>query len=254
MLKAAGKNELRDILDFCSEDLIGTRIACYCLCYGFDKDFFSVWVSGEDKTTAVVAKFYDSITIKCDCDCDFNEIKQFVSMLGYNEIMCSEKTCKGLDFKDYKRKKAYVFCSEEQEYTTENLGEEYYKQLYSLISEAIPGSFKDTREAYLSFLSDFTYRKRRDFASIKGITENGELLSCVMTSSETNEAAIISGVACKSTSRKTGLGKRTVLSMVKYLMDKGKRVYVIALNESAQGFYEHIGFSEVYNICFINDK
>lgn len=255
MLKSAQINDLEKILDFCSEDLIGTRIACYCLCYGFDRDFFSVWVSvAEERIQAIITRFYDGITLKCADDCDFNEIRQFISMLGYKEIMCSEKVCKELGFTDYERKKAYIFCGNPGEYTSENLSEEYYQQLYSLISQAIPGSFRDSKEAYLSFLSDFTFRKRRNFANSKGIVENKELLSCVMTSSETDDSAIISGVACKSTLRKTGLGKRTVLSMVNELKEKGKRVYVIALNESAQGFYKHIGFSEVYNICFIKDK
>lgn len=253
MLKAATDNDLKSILEFCSDDLIGTRIGCYCQCYGFDRDFFSVWLNETDaKIKAVVAKFYDSVTIKCEDDCDFDEIRRFISMLGYSEIMCSQSSCNALNFTDYQTKKAYVFPGNVDVYQSENPGEEYFKQLYALISEAIPGSFSGDKNAYLSWLSDFTFRKRRGFARAKGIIENGELLSCVMTSSETNFAAILSGVACKSTFRKSGLGKKTVLSATKELLSENKKVYVIALNESAQGFYEHIGFKEIYKICFIS--
>lgn len=253
MLKVATDNDLKSILEFCSDDLIGTRIGCYCQCYGFDRDFFSVWLNEADsKIKAAVAKFYDSVTIKCEDDCDFDEIRRFISMLGYSEIMCSQSSCNALNFTDYQTKKAYVFPGNADVYESENPGEEYFKQLYALISEAIPGSFSDDKNAYLSWLSDFTFRKRRGFARAKGIIENGELLSCVMTSSETNFAAILSGVACKSTFRKSGLGKKTVLSATKELLSENKKVYVIALNESAQGFYEHIGFEGIYKICFIS--
>lgn len=252
MLKSACENDLKSILSFCSDDLIGTRISCYCLCYGFDRDFFSVWLNeAEGKIKGVVTKFYDSITLECESDCNFDEIRQFVSMLGYSEIMCSEEACRAMSFKEYQSKKAYVFNGDAGECESENLFEGHYKQLYELISEAIPGSFSSGNEAYLSFLSDFTFRKNRKMARAKGLSEDGELLSCVITSSETDFAAILSGVACKSTSRKSGLGKRTVLSATKELLSENKKVYVIALNESAQGFYEHIGFKEIYNICFI---
>lgn len=255
MLKAANDKDLAGVLEFCDNDLIGTRIACYCLCYGFDKDFFSLWINSDhDKIKAVVAKFYDSVTVKCENSCDFDEIGQFISMIGYKEIMCSEQCCRFLTFSNYETKKAYVFRENSGEYLSESLGEEYYKQLYSLISEAIPGSFSNDKEAYLSWLSDFSYRKRRGFGRSKGLIQDGELLSCVMTSSETNTAAILSGVACKSSSRKSGLGKTTVLSAVNELKHENKISYVIALNESAQGFYEHIGFEKLYNICLIKDK
>lgn len=255
MLKVANDGDLEAILDFCDNDLIGTRIACYCLCYGFERDFFTLWVSSDQgMIKAVVAKFYDSVTVKAEKDCDFDEIGQFISMVGYSEIMCSEQCCRLFSFSDFETKKAYVFRGNVGEYTSESLGEEYYKQLYRLISEAIPGSFSKNNEAYLSWLSDFSFRKRRGLARCKGLTQNGELLSCVMTSSETDSAAILSGVACKSTSRKTGMGKATVLSAVNELMRENKVSYVIALNEAAQGFYEHIGFDEIYNICLIKDK
>ncbi len=252
MLKKADEKDLRDILAFCEGDLTGTRIGCYCLSYGFQRDFFDCWVSSSHgEINAVIAKFYDSITLKASSPEDAEEIRQFCEMLCYDEIMCSESCCKAVGFIPTETKKAYVFRGNAGDYTSENLDEAYYKQLYTLISEAIPGSFKASSEAYLSWLSDFTFRKRRQKARCFGVTQNGELLSCVITSSETDKAALLSGVACKSTSRKTGLGKKTVLSAVRALESEGKDVYVIALNESAEGFYEHMGFEYSESIHFI---
>ncbi len=252
MLKLAQEQDLKDILTFCDGDLIGTRIGCYCLSYGFEREFYRCWVSSSDGVIkAVIAKFYDSITLKTSSPEDAEEIKQFCEMLGYDEIMCSESCCKAVGFIPSELKRAYIFRGNAGEYICENLDEAYYKQLYTLISEAIPGSFKADNEAYLSWLSDFTFRKRRQNARCFGVTQSGELLSCVITSSEIKSSAIISGVATNRKARGTGLGKKTVLSAVKALESEGKDVYVIALNKSAEGFYEHIGFEFREKICFV---
>ena len=124
----------------------------------------------------------------------------------------------------------------------------YYKKLYNLVSENIPGSFSDNKESYLAFLSDFTYRKRRNLARSKGIILDGKLVSSVITSAEVPGNALISAVASDKSLRGSGLGKKTVLSMVSELESEGKNVYVIALNESAEGFYGHLGFKFNENI------
>lgn len=255
MLKLAEEKDLESILSFCEGDLIGTRIACYCLSYGFDRDFFTCWVNlVGDEIKGIVAKFYDSVTIKIKDECEADEIRQFTHMLPHSEIFLNERCCEALGYSASEIKRAYVFRGNSGEYFSDNLGEEYHKQLYSLISEAIPGSFKADSESYLSWLSDFTFRKKRGLARSKGITEGGRLLSCVMTSSETSSSAIISGVAASKKARGTGLGKATVLSAVSELISEGKKVYVIALNESAEGFYEHLGFKFYKNIVTIKGK
>ncbi len=255
MLKLADKNDLGGIISFCQGDLTGTRIGCYCQCYGFERDFFSLWINETDgEIKGLIAKFYDSITVKVAADCEADEITQFLGMLPYNEIMCSESTAELLGLADCTLKKSYLFRGKAGEYPSENLGEGYYKQLYRLVSDNIPASFKKSDEAYLSWLSDFTFRKRRNLARSRGVTKNGELLSSVITSSETKDSAILSAVATSDSSRGTGIGKSTVLSAVYELQKEEKAVYVIALNKSAEGFYEHIGFKFNEMICFKEGK
>ena len=159
MLKLATEKDLESILSFCDGDLLGTRIGCYCLAYGFERDFLNVWVnhipSGID---AVVAKFYDSITIKADGE-DLSEIREFVSMLGFTTLETSEETCLKLSFKATEIKKSYTFKGKAENLGAQELSEEYYKALYRLVCENIPGSFSDDKESCLAFLSDFTFRK-----------------------------------------------------------------------------------------------
>ncbi len=240
MLKLAGEQYKDIILTACDGDLLGTRIACYALAYGFERDFLQIWFDTD--SSAVIAKFYDSMTIAGDCN-NSDEIREFVSMSGFSSLETSLDNCKKLGFNANSIKKSYVFAGKTHSYGADNINEEYYKSLYSLISENIPDSFDNSKDAYLSFLSDLTFRQKRGLARCKGVVSQGKLLSSVITSAETKNCALISAVASDRNFRGKGLGKITVMSMVDELINENKRVYVIALNESAQGFYEHLGFT-----------
>lgn len=251
MLKLATDKDLNDILKFCGEDLLGTRIGCYCLAYGFERDFLNVWVDFSDESiNAVVAKFYDSVTLKAIGD-DLSEIREFISVIGFSTFETSQEICEKLSFKSDEIKKTYIFCDEAENYGASDIGEEHYKNLYNLVCENIPGSFSNDKDSYLAFLSDFTFRKHRNLARSKGIIHDGKLVSSVITSAEVPGAALISAVACDKSVRGKGLGKKTVLSMVSELQNEDKKVYVIALNESAEGFYECLGFKFKENITII---
>lgn len=254
MLKLASDKDLDAIISFCDGDLLGTRIGCYCLAYGFERDFLSVWIDDSNgKISTVIAKFYDSITLVSNSD-SVNEIRDFIDMTGYKSLEMYLETSEKAGLKGEDVKKSYLFSAEAENMGAEELTEEYYKELYTLVSDNIPDSFLNTKEAYLSFLSDFTFRKRRGFARSKGIITDNRLSSSVITSAETPHNALISAVASDKNARGKGLGKKTVLTMVSELCSENKRVFVIALNESAEGFYEHLGFKFYRNIVNIKGK
>ena len=253
MLKLATAEDLSAILRLCGGDLLGTRIVCRCLAYGFQRDFLTVWLSETDgETDTVIAKFYDNVTVVTISQ-HYDEIKDFISMIGYRSLEMYSQTCEKLGFNADAVKKAYVFSGEAENFGAEDLSEEYYKSLYSLVSKNIPGSFSDSNEAYLSFLSDFTFRKSRLLARSKGFIEGNKLVSSVITSAETHNSALLSAVATDGSVRGKGYGKKTVLSVTDELLSENKKVFVIALNESAESFYEHIGFDFYGKIAFINE-
>ena len=249
MLKLATETDLDAILRFCDGDLLGTRIGCYCSAYGFDRDFLNVWVDcSDDSISAVIVKFYDSITVIADGD-DLSEISEFISMLGFCNLEATLETCRKLSYEPDEIKKSYIFSGEAESSDAQDLSEEHYKALYKLVSENIPGSFSDDNESYLAFLSDFTFKKRRNLTRAKGIILDGKLVSSVITAAEVPGNALISAVASDKEIRGKGLGRRTVMTMVSELLKENKKVYVIALNESAEGFYEHLGFEFCENIA-----
>lgn len=252
MLKRADSSDLEIITELCRGSIIGTRILCYAMAYGFDRDFLEVWiVSDEDRVTGVIARFYDDVTLLCDKNAEIDQLKAFIAMFYFRSLMCTEDISIRLGFENALVKKGYRFNGTVTDESCDLLEEDDYRKAYKLISVQIPDSFSNEKEAYLSFLSDFTFRKRRCLA--RGVCTHcdGALSSVALTSAETDTAAIISGVACDSQLQRKGLGKKTVLSLVKILTDNSKEAFVIALNESAEGFYEHIGFTQDEKIAFI---
>ncbi len=250
------KNEdVNSVCSFCENSLLGTKICCHLKTYGTERDFYKLWFCSDGQNiSAVISKFEDSVTLICNTDADLSEIKAFLDMLGFTSLCCYERVAQSLGYDITSTKNAYVFCGEAEAIKLDDLTEECYRSAYELISKSIPDSFGDSENAYLSFLSDFTFRKRRGAARIKGTLTCGKVSSCALTSAETEKSAIISGVACDSELRRKGLGKATVLALANELTSENKTVYVIALNKTAEGFYEHIGFKNTERITFIERK
>jgi GNAT superfamily N-acetyltransferase len=163
-------------------------------------------------------------------------------MIGFQSLEVSLENCQKLRFDADEVKKSYYFAGNAHNYDVCAIGEELYKELYMLVCESIPGSFVDNKESYLAFLSDLTFKQRRGLARCKGIIAEGKLISSVITSAETQNCALLSAVASDKNFRGKGIGKATVLSIVNELVRENKKVFVIALNESAEGFYKHLGF------------
>lgn len=255
MLKRANVSDFSEIKRLCQGGIIGTKILCYILAYGFERDFLEVWIIEDDnRVIGVFTKFYDDITLLTDNTADTELISVFLEMLYFKTLMCSSDLCDALGFEDFTKKTGFLFRGIKENYEADLLAEDDIEKAYNLISKEIPGSFRSDREAYLSFLSDFTFRQRRGLARGVCTHYNGNVSSVALTSSETENAAIISGVACDRALQKNGLGKKTVLSLAGLLKKDNKEVYVIALNESAEGFYEHIGFEKNENIAFVERK
>ncbi len=255
MLKRASCENLPQIKEICEGSIIGTKILCLVTAYGFERDFLECWVMLDGgKVTAVLTRFYDDITLLSSDNADREQLLSFLGMFGYSTLCCTKKCCDAFGMVADTVKNGYVYTADISDYCCDALEEDDYRKAYELISTEIPGSFRSNREAYLSFLSDFTFRKRRNLARGVCTHTDGKVSSVALTSSETDKSAIISGVACDNTLQKRGLGKKTVLSLVNSLKKENKSVYVIALNEKAEGFYEHIGFSKDEKIAFIERK
>ena len=247
MVVKADSKHIKQIASFCKAHILGSRIICLMNCYGFDFDFYNVYLSYSQENTVqcVISDFDGNITIVCTPDCDYNEVSDFLNFINCNSVTTDNDTSSALKLENCELKNAYKYIGNGGDISTaENACENDYRAVYNLISKNIPDSFNKSNEAYFNWLSDFTYRKRRESARIKCIRQDSSIVGCALTSAECEYSAIISGVASDSSIRRKGIGKTVVLSLAEELKKENKDVYVIALNAVAEGFYEHIGFKK----------
>lgn len=256
MLKLLDSNDLSEIQKFCRNSIIGTRICSYALSYGFDKSFLMFWGDkAENGFITVVAKFENTISILATDRTDLDELRGFINIIGSDEIITEKACAEQLGFYGFDTKQGFIFDSDIGcSFDTEEPQEDDFRDIYNLISTAISDSFNNTKDAYLSFLSDFTYRANRGYAKAKCIKNNGKVVACALSSAQSNTSALLSGIACREECRRYGYGKQVVLSLTNDFIKENKKVFVIALNESAEGFYKHIGFRVCEKIAFIKRK
>lgn len=238
---------------FCRPFALGARIRCYVAAYGLSSSLVSVWLGEENgKITSAVSLFDGAVTVLADESADFSELSHFLSGLRFSSLCTDEETAGKLGFAATSVKNMFEYTVPlDTPYEKSDGDYENYPHVYQLISRSIPGSFSPEKEAYLCWLSDFTYRRRRALARLKTVSDENSLLSCALTAAECADAAIISGVACDERARGKHLGQRTVRTLCDELSGEGKRVFVIALNDPASSFYLKSGFTFCGRVSFI---
>ena len=93
MLKQAKEKQLSD---FCRRDAFGTKIAGYFKTYsnGFPGVRFWIQENGGNAVTAAVCRAYDSVVLSAAPEADFEELLQFLRMIGFSTLSCEESVCK----------------------------------------------------------------------------------------------------------------------------------------------------------------
>lgn len=253
MLKLALPGDEKIIEEFCRPYALGIRIRCFIGAYGLSSSLLSVWLGEENgEISSVVSLFDGAVTVVANEEADFSELSHFLSGLQFSSLCSQEETVGKLGFTASYSKNMYAYTVPlDTPYEKVESDCDDYALVYRLISRSIPGSFSPEKEAYLCWLSDFTYRRRRGLARLKTVSDGEILLSCALTAAECDDGAIISGVACDEKARGKHLGQRTVRTLCDELLHEGKKVFVIALNDAASSFYLKSGFTFWGRVSYI---
>ena len=235
---------------FCADSLCGAYILCRYHCYGNSYPFARCYVDCDVDTVCTAVSVLEGTAVILTGDkTDFEELGVCLPMIGIRSVMTDEESARKLPFPCVKIRQALRFDGTAPDaYAADDAP---LREVYDLIAALIPNAFSQDKEAYLHFLSDFTFRRNRGCARLKTVLENDMVAACALTAAETERAAVLSGVACRADCRGKGYGKAVVHALCADLQREEKAAYVIALNDSAVGFYQKLGFHETNRMAWL---
>ena len=211
------------------DEFLSAKIKANFLSYGGDCSFLLCWCQRSDTgITAIICRFEQSVIIVASDDADFGEIKDFLKVVGFSSLQASPFVFKklGLEFTEYQVvfKKAKIGGKLPP---MPNI-----KNAYDILFDEESPHIK--KVPFDSFYVDLCHRIRHGTAAA--------VLNCnsvCVASHITNNAAVISGVATKISSRKTGSGSTVLNSLCESL--NGRKIFAAA-EESVVPFYIKNGF------------
>lgn len=249
-------NDTINIKDVCSHDVYGTRIYAYYLTYGNKFDFFKAWVQTDEsgKITAAVCLIDGSMTLTCTDDADFEELAAFIGMMGFDSLQCDREKAKRLGLCEDLW--GYVVRYRRNENPKKAFGNTVFgfdgdlSKIYSLIKSANLIGVGD----YLPWLSDVSYRIKKDTAKPLCAYDGGRIMSCASALFITDSAALLGAVATDPDYRSMGLAGELVTTLGNEMNSLGKRAELLCKHDSIVEFYHGIGFETAGEWAIIERK
>ena len=204
MIKIIDNINEYDASDF-ENDVFFQRIkAEYNANLTFKDALFYVSFNGTS-VDAYISKVGSSVTLSALNGAPFDEINEFLKVIGFSVILCDERYS---DFFQGSKTYGYVLGTEGKVFENceaELLDSENLKDAYGLIKEVF-----DITDDYMLWLADISHRIRHNVAKFVGIYNNNALVSCGFSLFETLNSAVISSVLTVEIFRSKGLGSNIV--------------------------------------------
>lgn len=250
MVKSVEKGDAA-FLSFCDRDVFGTRIKAYFNCYSTDYDFVKFWMqTNEDgEVTAAISRIDGDMTL-CAYDADYEELLEFVKIVGFNTIQCKRTVAKELA--DDETLWGYVVRFEDERENREvNIKNNFeLKEIYDIIKAENLTGVGD----YLPWLSDTTFRINRNTAKPLLAEVDGNAAGCAMVLFRTDKAALLGAVATSPCYRGRGIAGALVTRLANDELAEGRRTELLCKNDSIVDFYKSIGFTVRDEWSLITDE
>ncbi len=250
MIKSAEKGNA-EFLSFCDRDVFGTRIKVYFNCYSTDYDFVKFWVQTDENgaVTAAISRVDGDMTLTAE-NADFEELLQFVKIVGFNTIQCKRAVAKKLTADETLWGYVVRFESEKENYGVKLKNDFDLKEIYAIIkAENLTGVGE-----LLPWLSDTTFRINRNAARAALAELDGENAGSAMVLFRTDSAALLGAVATVPKFRGRGVARSLVTLLANEELKNGRRVELLCKNDSIVEFYKSIGFKAVDEWSLITDE
>ncbi len=239
MVKSVEKGD-KAFLSFCDRDVFGTRIKAYFNCYSTDYDFVKFWVQTNENgdVTAAISRVDGDMTVTAE-NADFEELLQFIKIVGFSTIQCNRKVAK--KFTAEETLWGYVVRFENKTENREiNIKKDFeLKEIYNIIKAANLTGVGD----YLPWLSDTTFRINRKTAEPLLAEVDGNSAGCAMVLFRTDKAVLLGAVATSPEYRGRGIAGALVKRLANVELENGRRTELLCKNDSIVEFYKSIGFT-----------
>ena len=236
--------ETIDALGFMPEGAFTAKIQGFALTYGTEYDFARFYVQYIDEEPACALSRVDgNITLYCGANTDYEELREFLGVIGYSSVQCDYDTAEKLKLEIAVSSYIVKYNENKSIKRPKNFNENPdMKKVYSLLVDA--GFDMGT---YPEFAADICCRINKGTAKAGVI---GERDCCVFRLFEGFNCVLLGAVATDEKMRGQGLAS----SLVTYMAQGDKTPFLLTRNDSLLTFYEKCGFARwgTYAISYQN--
>ncbi len=240
---------IENFYDFCKDNPFGTRIAALYLTYGSDCRFADFWYQQIDNNiTAAIAKVSGDITL-CICNnTDFQELNEFLNVIGYQSLTYNSDFSEKLCITPSDGGLIVEFSDTPVQYDAPIKNYAELSEVYDLISSQGVGFLTDK----LSWIADISYRLKHNTAKLGVIFEENRLAACAMILFETPDNAFLGAVATYPQYRGKGYSRK----ILHYLLKNNKKSFLFCRENGIISFYREVGFKPIgkFSVEYHNEQ
>ncbi|MDE6506811.1 MAG: GNAT family N-acetyltransferase, partial [Eubacterium sp.] len=216
-------------------DIYAVRILSLLNAYSCKYPFarFYRQINDDGAVTAILSVLDKDITISFDKNADRDELSQFVSVIGFDSVLCDE----ALEIDSCYECGIVMKTDKSIEIPCNYMEIDEYPHLFDLYNFIDYGEIN-----FDSWYVDISHRIRHGAAKAFTLNMDEEIISSAIFSSIYKNNAILTGVQTKPEFRKMGYGSALISAMC---CDFNGTVYLMRENGRNESFYKKLGFENI---------
>ncbi|MBQ6709064.1 MAG: GNAT family N-acetyltransferase [Clostridia bacterium] len=223
--------------NLCSSDTFGTRIYALFSAYSTKYNFADFWYQiVDDNITCAISKISGDITICASEDAYFEELAEFLDVVGYSSVTCEESIAKKLNLEYDSEGWIVEFTGDIVNYDDDFENSCDLAEIYDLIKSQGVGFLSDKQ----NWIADASFRINHGISRLALIKKDSGPASSAMVLFETDDAVFLGAVATYPEYRGQGLSRKIIHHLLSE--SNGKKAHLFCRKDTIVEFYKSIGF------------